>query len=33
VITEQMLRNVYKVQARIEQCSRGVNHILIDDIV
>jgi iron complex transport system ATP-binding protein len=33
VITEQMLRDVYKVEARIEQCSRGVNHILIDDIV
>ena len=33
VITEQMLRNVYKVEARIEQCSRGLSHILIDDIV
>lgn len=33
VITEQMLRNVYKVEARIEQCSRGLYHILIDDIV
>ncbi|MBC3271160.1 ABC transporter ATP-binding protein [Pseudomonas sp. SWRI81] len=33
VITEQMLRKVYKVEARIEQCSRGLNHILIDDIV
>ena len=33
VITEQMLRNVYKVEARIEQCSRGLHHILIDDIV
>jgi iron complex transport system ATP-binding protein len=33
VITEQMLRTVYKVQARIEQCSRGQPHILIDDIV
>ncbi|MDQ0653501.1 iron complex transport system ATP-binding protein [Pseudomonas cedrina] len=32
VITEQMLRNVYKVQARIEQCSRGQRHILIDDV-
>jgi iron complex transport system ATP-binding protein len=32
VITEQMLRKVYKVQARIEQCSRGVRHILIDDV-
>jgi len=33
VITKQMLRNVYKVEARIEQCSRGLHHILIDDIV
>ena len=33
VITEQMLRNVYKVEARIEQCSRGLSHILIDNIV
>lgn len=33
VITESMLRKVYKVQARIEQCSRGERHILIDDIV
>jgi iron complex transport system ATP-binding protein len=33
VITERMLRNVYKVEARIEKCSRGQYHILIDDIV
>lgn len=33
VITEQMLRSVYKVEARIEKCSRGLHHILIDDIV
>ncbi|MDO7895975.1 ABC transporter ATP-binding protein [Pseudomonas citrulli] len=33
VITESMLRQVYKVQARIEPCSRGEHHILIDDIV
>ncbi|MGE8067035.1 ABC transporter ATP-binding protein [Pseudomonas sp. NPDC089569] len=33
VITEQMLRHVYKVEARIERCSRGQHHILIDDIV
>ena len=33
VITEQMLRNVYQVEARIEKCSRGQRHILIDDIV
>ena len=33
VITKQLLRNVYQVEARIEQCSRGLHHILIDDIV
>ncbi|TWC55696.1 iron complex transport system ATP-binding protein [Pseudomonas sp. SJZ080] len=33
VITEQMLRDVYGVEARIETCSRGQRHILIDDIV
>lgn len=33
VISESMLRQVYKVEARIEQCSRGERHILIDDIV
>ena len=33
VITESMLREVYKVEARIERCSRGQHHILIDDIV
>lgn len=33
VITEGMLRTVYRVDARIEQCSRGQHHILIDDIV
>ena len=29
----QILRAVYKVEARIERCSRGQHHILIDDIV
>ncbi|WP_223545377.1 ABC transporter ATP-binding protein [Pseudomonas sp. A-B-19] len=33
VITELMLRSVYKVEARIEQCSLGQRHIVIDDIV
>ncbi|WP_433861601.1 ABC transporter ATP-binding protein [Pseudomonas thivervalensis] len=33
VISESMLRKVYKVEARIEQCSRGERHILIDDVV
>jgi len=28
-----MLRDVYRVEARIERCSRGEHHILIDDIV
>ncbi|KIH83528.1 ABC transporter ATP-binding protein [Pseudomonas batumici] len=33
VITVQMLREVYKVKARIETCSQASRHILIDDIV
>lgn len=33
VLTRQMLLDVYKVDARIEQCSRGMWHILIDDTV
>ncbi|NWE49679.1 ABC transporter ATP-binding protein [Pseudomonas gingeri] len=33
VITVQMLREVYKVEARIEQCSQASRYILIDDIV
>ncbi|WNJ87498.1 ABC transporter ATP-binding protein [Pseudomonas canadensis] len=33
VINARMLREVYKVEARIERCSRGQPHILIDDIV
>lgn len=33
VITVKMLRDVYEVEARVEQCSRGQRHILIDDIV
>ena len=32
VITERMLREVYQVEARIEQCSRGQRHILVDGI-
>jgi len=32
VITERMLREVYQVEARIEQCSQGQRHILIDGI-
>ncbi|NMX83173.1 MULTISPECIES: ABC transporter ATP-binding protein [Pseudomonas] len=33
VINEAMLREVYQVQARIERCSRGQAHILIDGVV
>lgn len=33
VINEEMLRKVYRVDARIEECSRGQRHILIDGIV
>lgn len=33
VINEQMLREVYRIDARIEECSRGQRHILIDGIV
>jgi iron complex transport system ATP-binding protein len=33
VITEQMLRDVYRVQARIERCSREERHIIVDDVV
>lgn len=33
VINEGMLRAVYQVEARIERCSRGQPHILIDGIV
>ncbi|WP_347905358.1 ABC transporter ATP-binding protein [Pseudomonas purpurea] len=33
VITVQMLREVYRIETRIETCSRELSHILIDDIV
>lgn len=33
VITERMLRDVYRVQARIERCSRDERHIIVDDVV
>lgn len=32
VITEQMLRSVYRVEARIEQCSRGERHVIVDSV-
>ena len=31
VVTPEMLERVYRVQARIEPCSRGILHISIDD--
>lgn len=30
VITSALLRQVYKVDARIEMCSRGVGHVIVD---
>ena len=33
VITEQMLRSIYRVEARIEQCSRGERHVIVDSVV
>lgn len=33
VITEDMLREVYRVRARIETCSRQASHVIVDGIV
>lgn len=33
VITVDMLRDVYRVQARIEKCSQLANHVIVDTIV
>jgi iron complex transport system ATP-binding protein len=33
VITGALLRQVYKVDARIEMCSRGIGHVIIDGAV
>ena len=30
VITAQMLRDIYRVDARIEKCSRDYNHVIVD---
>jgi iron complex transport system ATP-binding protein len=30
VITSSMLRDIYRVEARVEACSRGENHVIID---
>jgi iron complex transport system ATP-binding protein len=32
VITAQLLREVYRVEARIELCSRGLNQIIVDGV-
>lgn len=32
VITEGMLRAVYRVEARIERCSRGQSHVIVDSV-
>ncbi|WP_044874381.1 ABC transporter ATP-binding protein [Pseudomonas sp. LFM046] len=33
IITAELLRRVYQVNARIERCSRQASHIIVDDIV
>lgn len=33
VITVEMLREVYKIDARIERCSMGIGHVIVDGIV
>lgn len=33
VITPALLRDVYKVEARIESCSRGIGHVIVDGVV
>lgn len=33
VITERMLREVYRIDARIECCSMGVGHVIVDGVV
>jgi iron complex transport system ATP-binding protein len=32
IITRRLLRDVYHVEARIEPCSRGIGHIIIDGV-
>lgn len=32
VITPQMLREIYKVDARIEKCSRDFDHVIVDGV-
>lgn len=33
VITVDMLRDVYKIEARIERCSKGDSHVIVDGVV
>jgi len=33
VITVEMLRRVYRIAARIERCSMGIGHVIVDDVV
>jgi iron complex transport system ATP-binding protein len=33
VITVEMLREVYRIEARIERCSRGISHVIVDGVV
>lgn len=33
VITVDMLSSVYKIQARIERCSQGAGHVIVDGVV
>lgn len=33
VITVEMLREVYRIEARIERCSMGIGHVIVDGIV
>lgn len=33
VITVDMLRDIYRVEARIERCSMGIGHVIVDGIV
>lgn len=32
VITPALLKSVYRIDARIEACSRGLRHIIVDDV-
>jgi iron complex transport system ATP-binding protein len=32
VITPQLLREVYRIEARIETCSRGISQVIVDGV-